>query len=236
MDFVSHQLSEVAEGDMLSGAGAAALLGMVFHLAIRPIEFEFIMFHFIAGWVLAFTALTYTVGFVKALVFASSFNTALLFSIATYRLVFHRCRNFPGPFAAKLSRFYAASLSAKDVKYYKELAKMHGQYGDFVRTGEEVYMRSAGEVKVNCIAGPREVSVLRKEAVPLLYGPNSECLKSTWYGQTGNDPKKCSIHMTRDFNDHRLRRRAWDRGFSIKGMHFGAQNDVLLIILSSWHV
>jgi hypothetical protein len=25
--------------------------------------------------------------------------------------------------------------------------------------------------------------------------------------------------MTRDFNDHRLRRRAWDRGFSIKGMH-----------------
>lgn len=67
--------------------------------------------------------------------------------------------------------------------------------------------------------GPREISVLRKSAVPILYGPNSECSKSTWYGQTGNDPKKCSIHMTRDFNDHRLRRRAWDRGFSIKGMH-----------------
>jgi hypothetical protein len=23
--------------------------------------------------------------------------------------------------------------------------------------------------------------------------------------------------MTRDFNDHRLRKRAWDKGFSIKG-------------------
>jgi hypothetical protein len=69
------------------------------------------------------------------------------------------------------------------------------------------------------IKGPREISILRKSAVPILYGPNSECLKSTWYGQTGNDPKKCSIHMTRDFNGHRLRRRAWDRGFSIKGMY-----------------
>src|SRR4051794_35677575 len=63
--------------------------------------------------------------------------------------------------------------------------------------------------------GPREVSILRKSAVPLLYGPNSECTKATVYGQNGNDPKKCSIHATRDFNDHRLRRRAWDRGFSI---------------------
>lgn len=70
----------------------------------------------------------------------------------------------------------------------------------------------------NVTSGPREISINRKEAVPLLYGPNSECVKSTWYGQTGNDPKKCSIHMTRDFNDHRLRRRAWDKGFSIKGM------------------
>jgi hypothetical protein len=69
------------------------------------------------------------------------------------------------------------------------------------------------------IKGPREISVLRKSAVQILYGPNSECSKSTLYGQTGNDPKKCSIHMTRDFDGHRLRRRAWDRGFSIKGKH-----------------
>jgi hypothetical protein len=143
MDFVSQGLRGVAEGNMLSGAGAAALLGVVFHLVIRPIEFELIMFHFMAAWVVAFTGLVYTVGLVKALLFASSFNTGLLGSIAVYRLVFHRCRKFPGPFAAKLSRFYAASLSAKDVKYYKELANMHGQYGDFVRTGEEFDVRSS---------------------------------------------------------------------------------------------
>lgn len=75
-----------------------------------------------------------------------------------------------------------------------------------------------GVLTANC-QGPREISIRQKSAVPVLYGPNSECLKSTWYGQTGNDQQKCSIHMTRDYNGHRLRRRAWDRGFSIKGLH-----------------
>ncbi|KAH7389742.1 cytochrome P450 67 [Phaeosphaeria sp. MPI-PUGE-AT-0046c] len=200
MEYVGQILGRIARGDTLDMAGAATLLGVMFHVAIQPIEFEFIMFHFMAASVVAFTILAYVYGFVKASLCAAGFNTGLLSSIALYRVAFHRCRRFPGPFAAKLTRFYAAKLSAKDVKYYKELARMHHQYGDFVRTG------------------PREISILRKEAIPLLYGPNSECLKSTWYGQTGNDPRKCSIHMTRDFNDHRLRRRAWDRGFSIKAI------------------
>ncbi|KAF3044325.1 hypothetical protein E8E12_007952 [Didymella heteroderae] len=132
--------------------------------------------------------------------FATCFNITTLSSIAIYRLFFHRCRNFPGPLPAKISRFYAAYLSAKDVQYYKELAKVHEKYGDFVRTG------------------PREISILRKSAVPLIYGPNSEMRKSTWYGQTGNDLKKTSIHMTRDHESHKQRRRAWDRGFSMKAL------------------
>ncbi|KAF2793406.1 cytochrome P450 [Melanomma pulvis-pyrius CBS 109.77] len=200
MDLTLNAVKGVAQGDVSHVAGAAALLGVLFHLCICQVEFEFIMFHFMAGSTLAFFGMTYVFGFAKTLILAGSFNAGVLTSIAVYRLIFHRCRKFPGPLGAKLTRFYAANLSAKNVQYYKELAKMHSQYGDFVRTG------------------PREISVLRKSAVPLLYGPNSECLKSTWYGQTGNDPKKCSIHMTRDFNDHRLRRRAWDKGFSIKAL------------------
>ncbi|OAK99635.1 cytochrome P450 [Phaeosphaeriaceae sp. SRC1lsM3a] len=200
MKHVEEMLSRIVRADALDMAGAAALLGVMFHVAIQPIEFELIMFHFMATYVFAFTLLVYAFGFMKASLCTTSFTTGLLSSMALYRVALHRCRRFPGPFSAKITRFYAAKLSAKDVQYYKELAKMHQQYGDFVRTG------------------PREVSILRKEAILLLYGPNSECLKSTWYGQTGNDPKKCSIHMTRDINDHRLRRRAWDRGFSIKAI------------------
>jgi hypothetical protein len=119
----------------LSTAASGAVFGILFHQAIRPIEFEFYMFHFMAAYVVTFLLSVITLGFTTSVLFAVSFNTSLLLSIGVYRLVFHRCHKFPGPVAAKLTRFYAASLSAKNVQYYKELANLHAQYGDFVRTG-----------------------------------------------------------------------------------------------------
>jgi hypothetical protein len=135
MDSLLGTVRGVAQGHVVPTTGSAALLGVLFHLAIRPIEFELFMFHFMAAYVVTFVLSIYALGFTTAFLFAAGFNTGLLSSIAVYRLVFHRCRNFPGPLAAKLSRFYAASLSAKNVQYYKELASLHSQYGDFVRTG-----------------------------------------------------------------------------------------------------
>jgi hypothetical protein len=232
MDFISDLVQGAAHGDIAHGAGAAALLAVLFHLSIRPIEFEFIMYHFMVASAVTFAGMVYAFGLLRAVLFAGSFNSALLTSIAVYRLAFHRCRSFLGPIGAKISKFYAARLAMKNVQYYKELAKMHEQYGDFVRTGEPLLHGQYNTIESN-LTGPREISILRKSAVPLLYGPNSECLKSTWYGQTGNDPKQCSIHMTRDFNDHRLRRRAWDRGFSIKGMFYQAANILASLLTGS---
>ncbi|EFQ92355.1 hypothetical protein PTT_10567 [Pyrenophora teres f. teres 0-1] len=200
MDTVRDAVQSIAQGSVARGAGAAALLGVLFHLAIQPIEFELIMYHSMAAFMFTFFGTVYSFGLVKATIFTASFNATLLASISIYRLLFHRCRRFPGPFAARLSKFYAASLAAKDVQYYKELEKLHHLYGDFVRTG------------------PREISILRKSAVPLIYGPHSECTKGTPYSQNGNNPKICSVHATRDHHDHRLRRRAWDRGFSVKAL------------------
>lgn len=136
-----------------STAGSAGLLGILFHQLIRNVEFELYMYHFIALSLSSFLGLIYAFAhtegrslsdaFLQATVFATSFNAAVLTSIAVYRLRFHRCHKFPGPLPAKISRFYAAYLSAKDVQYFKELAKVHAQYGDFVRTGRlasEVYI------------------------------------------------------------------------------------------------
>jgi hypothetical protein len=135
MEHMGQMLDRIAGGNALDMAGATGLLGILFHVAIQPLEFEFVMFHFMAASVFGFTLLTYAFGFAKASICAASFNAGLLGSITLYRVALHRCRKFPGPFAAKITRFYAARLSAKDVQYYKELAKMHHQYGDFVRTG-----------------------------------------------------------------------------------------------------
>jgi len=76
------------------------------------------------------------------------------------------------------------------------------------------------------MSGPREISILDKAAIPILYGASSECRKATWYGQSGNDDRKVSINMTRDTKLYRSRRRAWDRGLSIKGAFLAAQNDL----------
>jgi hypothetical protein len=138
MDSLLGAVHGVAQGHAFPTAGSAVLLGVLFHLAIRPIEFEFYMFHFMAAYAGTFLVFTYALGFTSAFLLAAGFNTGVLSSIGIYRLVFHRCRKFPGPFPAKLSKFYAASLSAKDVQFYKELANLHGQYGDFVRTGEKL--------------------------------------------------------------------------------------------------
>jgi hypothetical protein len=139
MEPLQHAIEGVAHGSLAYGPGAAALLGVLFHLSIRPIEFERIMYHFMVTSALAILGMVHEPGILRAVLFATSFNTALLTSITAYRLAFHRCCRFPGPIGSKISKFYAAKLSAKSVQYYKELAKMHEQYGDFVRTGEPLH-------------------------------------------------------------------------------------------------
>jgi hypothetical protein len=67
------------------------------------------------------------------------------------------------------------------------------------------------------VKGPRELCVVRKSAVPLLYGPGTECRKSTWYSQVDTDGRKGSIHMERNEEEYKRRRKCLDGGFAIKG-------------------
>lgn len=136
MDSFLNAMRGAGHGSASVTAGSGALFGVLFHLAIQPVEFELYMFHFMAAYIITFLLSIYTLGFTTPFVFATTFNTGLLGSIAFYRLLLHRCRKFPGPVAAKFTRFYAARLSARNVQYYKELANLHGLYGDFVRTGK----------------------------------------------------------------------------------------------------
>jgi hypothetical protein len=133
--------------NMLRDAGASALLGILFHLCIQAIEFELVMFHYMALSAFTFLGTTYMTGFLNAVFLATCFNIGLLSSIAVYRLFLHRCKNFPGPVGAKLTKFYSTRLSMKNIQFYKELAAMHGQYGDFVRTGpREITPRNARSI------------------------------------------------------------------------------------------
>ncbi|KAF2736158.1 cytochrome P450 [Polyplosphaeria fusca] len=212
MERDGSSLHDAAHADALHTAGAAALLGTLFHLsvAIRDEEFERIMLPFIglacavfSGTVCAFAAfgqLGIVQALLKTVLVATGFNTGLFLSIGAYRLFFHRLRKFPGPFAAKLTKFHAVYRAAKTLQLHREREALHEQYGDVVRVG------------------PREVSILRKSALPLIYGPMTDCRKSSWYGQAGHDTSRASLHMERDRKSHRMRRRAWDRAFSTKAL------------------
>lgn len=205
---VHSLLHEMAQANSYHAFIGSALLGVLFHMSIQTVEFEKLMFHYLAALLVmavglstlfsAFGHLTWPQAIVKSIIIETVFNLSCLLSIGFYRLLFHRCGRFPGPMGAKLSRFWTSYTSSKNFQYYKELEKMQARYGDFVRTG------------------PREITVTRASAVNAIYGPASKLLKSTWYGQSGNDPDRCSLHMVRDPVRHRNRRRAWDRGFAIK--------------------
>jgi hypothetical protein len=196
---------------LFNHASAACSLGVAFHLAVRNVEIDYRIWQLLSLYVSILAILTgcyVSIGTLTLIetaarvgVVSTSFNLGLISSIGVYRLLFHRLRNFPGPLPAKISRFYSTSLAAKNVQYSFEVRKLHEEYGDFVRTG------------------PRELSILRASAITSLYGPQTLCRKSTWYSQVSEDVAKCSLNSSRDFEDHKRRRRAWDQGFSVKGEH-----------------
>lgn len=222
-------LKTVLETNNVTAATSAAALGILFHVTVvRYLDVDNFMYTFLALlWAASalVTSAHLLIGFsfisacARVLLLAISFDAGLFLSMAVYRVFFHRLRKFPGPFGAKVSRFYSAYLVGKDVKYYKEVEKMHQKYGDFIRTGKtHPHFSSRNSISFRSLSGPREVAIVRKSAVPLILGPTPQCRKSTWYMQVDSDSTKCSIHMSRDYYDHKRRRRAWDRGFAIKGM------------------
>ncbi|PCG92796.1 Cytochrome P450 [Penicillium occitanis (nom. inval.)] len=186
------------------------LLGVAFHLAVRNTEIDYRLWRLFSVYLLVWAGLAgiyvnilelswlYALG--TAWFAGLCFNVGLLSSIGTYRLLFHRLRKFPGPWGARLSRFYAVSLASKGLQYHLELQKLHEQYGDFVRTG------------------PREISINRPSAVQAIHASKSACMRSTWYSQVSDDITVISLNSTRDVEVHRRRRRAWDRAFSVKSM------------------
>lgn len=135
--------------NLLSILPTSALLGILCHISIVNIEFELYLFHFLITYVLTYFGLNAALipgdgvwaAWLKTTVGFSSFNVGVLLSISVYRLLFHRCRRFPGPLAAKVTRFYAAYLNLKEYQYTKELGKLHEEYGDFVRIGTAVSSR-----------------------------------------------------------------------------------------------
>ncbi|RAK99283.1 cytochrome P450 [Aspergillus ibericus CBS 121593] len=187
-----------------------AFLGVAFHLSILPLEIDYqilrLLCLFIAIWItlVCVNCQYYDAALLSAIktVFSMTFcfTTGLTTSMIIYRAFFHRLRNFPGPFAARISKLYAFTLQWKSWQLFSDQVALQRKYGDFVRTG------------------PREITIFHPSAIPIIYGSQSPCIKSAWYHQVSRLDTETSVNTTRDPALHRLRRRAWDRGLGVKAL------------------
>lgn len=126
----------------------------------------------------------------------ASLFAGVIASMLVYRAFFHRLRVFPGPFQARLSKFYMVVEGGKRGRPFDVIGRLHAEHGDFVRVG------------------PAELSVADPTAFRAVHANNTRCNKGVWY--TVGEPH-VNLHMSRDRKDHARRRRIWDQGFSSKG-------------------
>jgi hypothetical protein len=138
----------LAQANQTQTLQANIVFGICFHLLVaRPkVEFERFMRRFItvAGVVSGGDLLlsvsvidrSLLAAIIRLCISWSAFLLGLLISLTLYRLLLHRCRIFPGPATARLTRLHASYLNAQPGQFYEKLAAMHEKYGDFVRVGE----------------------------------------------------------------------------------------------------
>lgn len=88
-----------------------------------------------AAWVAAVNrGLPVRTALVQTLSAYSIFVLSLGSSVAGYRLLWHPLSRFPGPVLQRLSSVFTV-LGLKNFNNHFQLARLHQQYGDFVRIG-----------------------------------------------------------------------------------------------------
>lgn len=84
-----------------------------------------------------------------ALVLSACYTGALFGSIAVYRLFLHPLARFPGPVAARLTKFYGPWI-ARNGRMHWEHSRLIAEYGPIVRIGE---MNPASPFLPSCSMG-----------------------------------------------------------------------------------
>ncbi|KIW99247.1 uncharacterized protein Z519_00910 [Cladophialophora bantiana CBS 173.52] len=123
-------------------------------------------------------------------------------SISIYRLFFHPLRKYPGPLLGKLSQFHFSYICGTG-NSHRYLEALHRKHGDIVRYG------------------PNELSFTDPEDVTFIHGAQSFKLRrGPWYdgnpGRAGHNT--LVMASTRNVENHKMRRRIWDKAFTVNAL------------------
>ncbi|KAH0615346.1 uncharacterized protein H6S33_000982 [Morchella sextelata] len=123
-----------------------------------------------------------------------SFLLGMWSSMVVYRIWFHPLRNFPGPFWAKVTKFWIPYTHWKtNWQYHLVMLELHKKYGDIVRIG------------------PNDISINHADGLQAL----ARAKKGTWYNFADGEH---SLQSTRNSKTHAIRRRVWDKAFTTKAV------------------
>lgn len=120
---------------------------LIHHLIIRfeidSLASEIVQLHLVAVALIAvvyWVFRTTTDGVISiissALWVVGCLDAGFISKMVCYRLVFHPLRKFPGPFGARLTKFWAMQQAAETIQWNAKVQEMHQLYGDFVRIGK----------------------------------------------------------------------------------------------------
>ncbi|EFQ89700.1 hypothetical protein PTT_13938 [Pyrenophora teres f. teres 0-1] len=170
----------------------APLSAIILHESIlRRVEVDHLTLSILGLASIVFWVLAYYTGFIAATLVTSAFWVPLWLYIGVYRAFFHPIRHFPGPRAAKLSRWWTVKQTwDSNLHYHRVLQNLQHSYGDYVRTG------------------PRELTIFDAAAIQPILGVHSKTTKGPFF-----DVMERSLHLNRDKAFHRQRRRVWDNAF-----------------------
>ena len=133
-----------------------------------------------------------------ATVWSASFIGGVFGSMVVYRLFFHRLRKYPGPAAARVTQWYHFTKIFKKMSHFREVDKMHSEYGEYVRMG------------------PNLLSISDPDIVNVVHGPSTTFNKGNWY--EGGKPLTTLHQMTDRAMHDKRRRHGWDKAFTTKSL------------------
>ncbi|KAL7957942.1 cytochrome P450 [Trichoderma compactum] len=191
--------------------GFSLIAGVVSHHAVfRPVEIDTYLWRLLFIYLTALAVITggyiriggyqIAAALLQTALVATTYNVGVFTSVFVYRAFFHPLQKVPGPFWARVSRFYAMGKMIQSRKGYQDIQKLHQKYGDIVRVG------------------PRELSINRPSAIRSLYGAHSQTSRPPWYSQTSRHPSKSSLINTRDSAAHKLRKKIWEKALGSRAL------------------
>jgi hypothetical protein len=183
---------------------------MLHEIVLRRTEVDHLALPIIITSCITYCTIVYLAGFLSANAVSASFWVPLWLYIGVYRAFLHPLQKYPGPFGAKLSKWWTVKQNwDTDLHFHRKLQQLQREYGDYVRTG------MSGERGCFCIKcvltiqpGPRELTIFDVDAIPTVLGIQSKTSKGPLF-----DIMDKSLHLNRDKQFHRQRRRVWDNAF-----------------------